>query len=65
VKNKYDCLKLRHVGFSYLIKEIDDARNHKCAMWTVRCQYLYWHMLEMWRGSGHSGYVVVFVSVSV
>jgi hypothetical protein len=26
-KNKYDCLKLHHVG--YLIKQIDDARNHK------------------------------------
>jgi hypothetical protein len=26
-KNKYDCLKLHHVG--YLIKLIDDARNHK------------------------------------
>jgi hypothetical protein len=27
VKNKYACLKLHHVG--YLIKQIDDARNHK------------------------------------
>jgi hypothetical protein len=27
VKNKHDCLKLHHVG--YLIKYIDDARNHK------------------------------------
>jgi hypothetical protein len=27
VNNKYDCLKLHHVG--YLIKWIDDARNHK------------------------------------
>jgi hypothetical protein len=26
-KNKYDCLKLHHVG--YLMKQIDDARNHK------------------------------------
>jgi hypothetical protein len=26
-KNKYDCLKLHHVG--YLIKSTDDARNHK------------------------------------
>jgi hypothetical protein len=26
-KNKYDCLKLHHVG--YLIKQTDDARNHK------------------------------------
>jgi hypothetical protein len=26
-KNKYDCLKLHRVG--YLIKWIDDARNHK------------------------------------
>jgi hypothetical protein len=27
VNNKYDCFKLHHVG--YLIKQIDDARNHK------------------------------------
>jgi hypothetical protein len=27
VNNKYDCLKLHHVG--YLIKQIHDARNHK------------------------------------
>jgi hypothetical protein len=26
-KKKYNCLKLHHVG--YLIKRIDDARNHK------------------------------------
>jgi hypothetical protein len=27
LKNKYDCLKPHHVG--YLIKQTDDARNHK------------------------------------
>jgi hypothetical protein len=26
-KNKYNCLKLHHVG--YLIKQIDGARNHR------------------------------------
>jgi hypothetical protein len=26
-KNKYNCLKLHHVG--YLIKQIDEVRNHK------------------------------------
>jgi hypothetical protein len=32
-KNKYDCLKLHHVG--YLIKYIDDSRNHKYKKMTV------------------------------
>jgi hypothetical protein len=32
-KNKYNCLKLHHVG--YLIKWIDDARNHKYKILSV------------------------------
>jgi len=33
VNNKYDCLKLHHVGC--LIKQIDDAQNHKYQIYGI------------------------------
>jgi hypothetical protein len=39
VNNKYDCLKLHHVG--YLIKQIDDARNHKYIYMYINTYFMF------------------------